>query len=322
MKTEKNLEKKQHGKTGFKAISSGYAFRCIKKNKGKYMFLLPGLILAILFGYIPLPGLYMAFVDYNPFRGIFGSPFVGLENIKSIFMIPEFFKAITNTLLLSGINLFLIFPLPIIFALLLNEVRCKTLKRLTQTFSYLPHFISTIAVVGIATTLYGGSGIVNDLRVALFGEETGRILFLGQQEFFVPNIVILTIWQSVGWNTVIYLSGISGIDPSLYEAAIVDGAGKMRQCWHITLPSLRTTIIMLFVLQVGQMFTSNFDLIYGLQNVFIDFEVISTVIYKQGITQGNYSVATAFSFVSGTLSVLLILGANYFSKKIDDTSLI
>ena len=305
-----------------KSLSSNYAVKSIKKNKGKYMFLLPGIILTIIFGYIPMPGLYMAFVDYNPFRGIFGSPFVGFENIKSIFMIPEFFKAITNTLLLSGINLILIFPLPIIFALLLNEVHCKTLKRLTQTFSYLPHFISTIAVVGIATTLYSGSGIVNDLRVALFGEDVGRVLFLGQQEFFVPNIVILTIWQSVGWNTVIYLSGISGIDPSLYEAAIVDGAGKMRQCWHITLPSLRTTIIMLFVLQVGQMFTSNFDLIYGLQNVFIDFEVISTVIYKQGITRGNYSVATAFSFVSGTLSVLLILGANYFSKKLDDTSLI
>ncbi|MBE7022925.1 MAG: sugar ABC transporter permease [Ruminococcaceae bacterium] len=322
MKTEKKFDEKQRGQTGLRAISSGYAFKCIKKNKGKYMFLLPGLILTIVFGYIPLPGLYMAFVDYNPFRGIFGSTFVGLENIKSIFMIPEFLKAITNTLLLSGISLFLIFPLPIVFALLLNEVSCRPLKRLTQTFSYLPHFISTIAVVGIATTLFSSSGIVNDLRISLLGEGTERILFLGQQSFFVPNIVILTIWQSVGWNTIIYLSGISGIDPSLYEAAIIDGAGKMRQCWHITLPSLRTTIIMLFVLQIGQLFTSNFDLIFGLQNVFIDFEVISTIIYKQGITQGNYSVATAFSFVSGTLSVLLILGANYLSKKLNDTSLI
>lgn len=322
MKTEKLNTKNNLKTTGFKAISSGYALRCIKKNKGKYLFLLPGIILTIVFGYISMPGLYMAFVDYNPFRGIFGSEFVGWDNIKAIFTIPEFSKAIVNTLLLSGINLLLIFPLPIIFALLLNEVRCKPLKRLTQTFSYLPHFISTIAVVGIATTLFSSSGIVNDIRVSLLGEDTERVLFLGQQSFFVPNIVMLTIWQSVGWNTIIYLSGISGIDPSLYEAAIVDGAGKFRQCWHITLPSLRTTIIMLFVLQIGQLFTSNFDLIYGLQNVFIDFEVISTIIYKQGITQGNYSVATSFSFVSGTLSVLLILGANYLSKKLNDTSLI
>ena len=305
-----------------KSLSQSYAVRCLKKNKTTYLFLLPAVILVFVFGYLPLPGLYMAFTDYNPFRGIFDSPFVGLKNIIDIFSIPEFSKSILNTIELSVLNLIIVFPLPIVFALLLNEVKSNIFKRFSQTVSYLPHFISTIAVVGIASTLYSSSGIVNDIRVALFGAETERILFLGQQNFFVPNVVILTLWQSLGWSSIVYLSTISGIDPSLYEAAIIDGASKWRQCWHITLPALSTTIILLFILKIGQFFTSNFDLIYGLQNVFIDFEVISTTIYKQGITQGNYSVATAFSFVTGFLSVILIMGANAVSKKINETSLL
>ena len=304
------------------SLSQSYAIRCLKKNKMTYLFLLPAIILVFIFGYLPLPGLYMAFTEYNPFRGIFGSPFVGFENIRTIFEIPELSKAIVNTMKLSALDLLIVFPTPIIFALLLNEIKSNVFKRFAQTVSYLPHFISTIAVIGIATTLYSASGIVNDVRVALFGEGTERILFLGQQSFFVPNVVILTLWQSVGWASIVYLSTLSGIDPSLYEAAIIDGAGKWRQCWHITLPCLSTTIILLFILRIGNFFSSNFDLIYGLQNVFIDFEVISPTIYKQGITQGNYSIATAFSFVTGFLSLVLILGANFISKKINDTSLL
>lgn len=322
MKIKRQNEICAQNKTTAKSRSQSYAVKCLKKNKMTYLFLLPGIILVFIFGYLPLPGLYMAFTDYNPFRGIFGSPFVGMKNIVDIFTIPEFSKAIVNTMKLSFLSLTINFPLPIVFALLLNEVTNKPFKRITQTVSYLPHFISTIAVVGIAATLYSSSGIINDIRVNLFGEATERILFLGQQNFFVPNIVILSLWQSVGWASIVYLSTISGIDPSLYEAAIIDGAGKWRQCWHITLPGLSTTIILLFILQIGQFFHSNFDLIYGLQNVFIDFEVISTIIYKQGITQGNYSVATAFSFITGFLSVLLIMGANFVSKKINETSLL
>jgi len=320
MSLKKDSDTYKH--SGRVPLSQTNAVKCLKKNKMTYLFLLPGMILAFVFGYLPLPGLYMAFVDYNPFRGILGSPFVGLRNIIDIFTIPEFSKAIVNTIKLSLFNLLIVFPIPIVFSLLLNEVKNKAFKRVTQTLSYLPHFISTIAVVGIASTLYSSSGIINDIRVALLGEDSQRILFLGQQWFFVPNIILLTIWQTMGWDSIVYLSTISGIDAELYEAAIVDGAGKWKQCWHITLPSLSTTIILLFILQMGSFFTSNFDLIYGLQNVFIDFEVISTVIYKQGITQGNYSVATAFSFVTGALSVLMIMGTNFISRKINDTSIV
>ena len=293
----------------------------IKQNKLIYIFLIPAFVLTFLFCYAPLPGLYMAFVDYNPFQGIFGSEFVGLANFKRIIELPELTGAVINTLKLSFLNILIVFPLPLIFALMLNEI-IGPFKRFVQTISYLPHFLSTIAVVGIASTIYSSSGIINDLRVAIHGPETERILFMSLQKLFVPNVIMLTIWQSLGWSSIIYLSAISGIDPSLYEAAILDGAGKWKQCWHITLPSLSTTIILLFILQIGNILNSNFDLIYGLQNVFVNFEVISTVVYKQGITQGNYSLATAFSFMSGTISLILVLGANYVSRKINNVSLI
>ena len=322
MKVKQKKDNVVQTKTTKTSWKQSEAVKCLKKNKMTYMFLIPGIILTLVFCYIPMGGLYIAFVDYNPFEGIMGSPFVGLENVKEIFQIPAMSKAIFNTLKLSLLNLALVFPLPLIFALLLNEIRNIRFKRFVQTVSYLPHFISTIAVVGIATTLYSSSGIINDIRVALFGAETERILFLSLQDFFVPNILILTVWQSIGWSSILYLSALSGIDPELYEAAVIDGAGKFRQCRHITLPCLSTTIIMLLVLQIGGLFTSNFDLIYGLQNTFIDFEVISTAVYKQGIENGNYPVATALSFLSGIMSLILILGSNYFSKKINDVSLI
>lgn len=179
-------------------LSKSYAMQSIKANKMTYLFLIPGAILTIIFGYLPLPGLYMAFVEYNPFRGIFGSPFVGLENIIEIFTMPDFVNAILNTIKLSVLNLLIVFPIPIIFSLMLNEVRNQAFKRVTQTLSYLPYFISTIAVVGIAMSIYSEAGILNDMRVSLFGPETERILFLSLQKLFVPNIVILTIWQTTG----------------------------------------------------------------------------------------------------------------------------
>ncbi|MBE7048827.1 MAG: sugar ABC transporter permease [Ruminococcaceae bacterium] len=305
-----------------KEKSQSYAIKCLKKNKMTYAFLIPAIVFTIIFCYIPLGGLYMAFVDYNPFKGIFGSPFVGLENIKTIFSMPALYGSILNTIWLSLLRMCVNFPLPIIFALLLNEVKNQKFKRITQTVSYLPHFLSSIAVVGIATTIYSSSGIINDIRAMIYGPDVQRILFLGQQNFFVPNIVILTAWQGLGWGTIIYLSAISGIDPELYEAAVIDGAGKFKQCWHITLPSISITIMLLFVLEIGNLLASNFDLIYGLQNPYINFEVISTVVYKQGITQGNYPVATAFSFINGLISLVLILIGNFISKKINDVSLI
>lgn len=297
------------------------AIRCIKKNKMLYLFLVPGIVLTLIFSYVPLPGLIISFMDYDMFAG-FKSPWVGLENFKEIFTIAEFTKSIKNTLWLSFLNILIGQPLPIIFALMLNELKNGYFKRFTQTVSYLPHFLSTIAVIGLATSIFSEYGIINDIRVALGGAGTERVLFLTLQKLFVPNLLFIGTWQGLGWNSIIYLAAISGVDSSLYEAAIVDGAGKLRQCWHITIPAISQTVIMLLILSIGGLFNSNFEMIYGLQNAYIDYEVISTVIYKQGITQGDYSISTAFGFLQGLISLVLVLGANWLSKKVDDVSIL
>ena len=284
------------------------------------MFLVPGILLTVLFSYAAMPGLLIGFMDYNYFLG-FKSPWVGLSNIVQILTTPDLNSAIVNTLILSIINLTIVFPLPIIFALMLNELKNGLFKRFTQTVSYLPYFLSTISIIGIATSTFSEYGIINDIKL-LFNPNAERTLYLTIQNLFVPNITALTVWQTLGWSSIIYLSTISGIDPTLYEAAAIDGAGKFKQCIHITIPSILPTVVLLFILQIGNLFKSNFDLIYGLQNPFINFEVISTVIYKQGITNGNYSISTAFGFIEGFISLILIFVANFISKKINDISII
>ena len=292
----------------------------LPKHFSLYMFLVPGILLTVLFSYAAMPGLLIGFMDYNYFLG-FKSPWVGLSNIIQIFTTPELNSAIVNTLILSIINLTVVFPLPIIFALMLNELRNGFFKRFTQTVSYLPYFLSTISIIGIATSTLGEYGIINDIKL-LFNPNAERTLYLTIQNLFVPNIIALTIWQTLGWSSIIYLSTISGIDPTLYEAAAIDGASKFKQCIYVTLPGILPTVVLLFILQIGNLFKSNFDLIYGLQNPFINFEVISTVVYKQGITNGNYSISTAFGFIEGFISLILIFFANFISKKINDISII
>lgn len=292
----------------------------VKKNKIAYLFLLPAVLSVLIFNYIPMPGMLLAFMDYDIFLG-FKSPWIGFENIKRLFEIPEFTQSIINTLKISLLNKAINDPLVIIFALMMNELKNGLFKRFTQTVSYLPHFLSTIAVVGIATSVMSYYGMLNDLRIWM-DADAQRVLWLTKQELFIPIIIFLGGWKGLGWGSIVYLATLSGIDPSLYEAAIIDGAGKARQCWHITLPGLSRVIIMCFIMGIGHLFSSNFDLIYSLQNPYIDFEVISTVIYKKGITQGNYHMSTALGFVQGMISMVLVLGTNKISKMINDVSIL
>jgi len=292
----------------------------MKRNKWAYLFILPAVISVLVFNYCTMPGMLIAFMDYDVFLG-FKSPWIGFENIKRLFAIPEFTQSIVNTLKISLLNKAINDPLVIIFALMMNELKNGLFKRFTQTVSYLPHFLSTIAVVGIATTVLSYYGMLNDLRIAM-DADAERVLWLTKQELFIPIIIFLGGWKGLGWGSILYLATLSGIDPSLYEAAIIDGAGKMRQCWHITLPGLSKVIIMCFIMGIGNLFSSNFSLIYGLQNPYIDFEVISTVIYKKGITQGNYHMSSALGFVQGMISMVLVLGTNWLSKKISDISIL
>ena len=282
--------------------------------------MIPGLVLTAVFSYAAMPGLLIGFMDYDYFLG-FKSPWVGLANIIEIFTTPDLNSAIVNTLILSLLNLVVVFPLPIIFSLLLNEIKNGFFKRFTQTVSYLPHFLSTISIIGLATSIFSEYGVINDIKLFI-NPDSQRTLYLTLQNLFVPNITMLTVWQTLGWSSIIYLSTIAGIDPTLYEAAVVDGAGKFKQCIYITLPSIMPTVVLLFILQIGNLFKSNFDLVYGLQNPYINFEVISTVIYKQGITNGKYDISTAFGFVEGFISLILIFTANFFSKKVNDISII
>lgn len=288
----------------------------VKKNKFVYFLLFPSVLLVVLFNYVPLWGLKIAFQDYNIYNPA-RSVWVGLSNFKFIINSNETILAILNTFYVSMLELVIGFPAPIIFALMLNELRDGFFKRLSQTISYLPHFMSWISVIGIATAMYAKYGPINDLIVFLTGNET-RTLFLAQQNWVVPNIIILGLWKSLGWSSIVYLAAISGVDASLYEAARLDGAGRLKQTWYITLPTILPTVIIMLIWRCGSLFMNNFELIYGLQNAYINFEVIQTIIFKQGIEGANYQMTTAFGLFQGLINFIILYFVNYFAKKTTD----
>ena len=305
---------------GEKMMKKKYFLKKLKRDKYQYVMLLPAFLVTLIFAYIPMFGLVMAFQNFSIFDGFLHSEWVGLDNFIKIFTQSKFTTAIWNTLLVSVLNLLICFPAPIILALLINELEHERFKKVTQTISYLPHFLSWISVVGLATVLLGRDGVINDFRMALGAAE--RVTFLSKQELFLPIIVLLNLWKETGWGTVIHLANLSSINPELYEAASVDGATRLQKIWFITLPHMIPTVMILLIFKMGTLFASNFELIYGLQNPFIDFEVISTIIYQTGIKSGNYSVSTAIGFAEGLIALLLVFGSNWFSKKTSGSGII
>jgi putative aldouronate transport system permease protein len=280
----------------------------------------PAALILLFFSYAPMGGLIMAFQDFSIFRGFQNSEWVGLENFITIFSQAKFTGAIFNTVLVSVMILVFTFPAPIILALLINEVKNKFFKRFVQTASYLPHFLSTLSVVGLVQLLFNRDGLINDILVATGAQE--RIMFLAKQEYFVWFLVGTNLWKEVGWSTIIHLANLTSINPDLYEAAEIDGAGYFAKLRYITIPHMLPTVVILLIFQLGKLFSSNFDLVYGLQNPFIDFEVISTIIYRTGIKNGNYSVSTAFGLVEGLVALALVLGSNKLAKKISGSGLL
>ena len=311
----------QRGHKALRLIERTKNLVYMRKNYGIYLMLLPAVLLTFVFAYLPMPGIMVAFKDYNIFKGPFGSPWSGLHNIYRVFELPGVVMSIWNTLSLSIYTLLIGFPAPIIFALLLNEMRSMWYKKVVQTISYLPYFLSWISVIGIAMNFYSLYGPINDLLAAINGPNTERTLFLANPSFFVPNILALTVWKGLGWDSIIYLAAITSIDPQLYEAAVIDGAGKLKQAWHITMPGLLPTTMILLILRMGGLFGSNFELVYGLQNPFINYEVISTIVYKMGIQQADYSLATAVGFLQGIVALVLTLMANKASKMASGTAI-
>ena len=293
-----------------------------KQDIFSYLLLFPALAIIFVFHYLPMPGIIVAFKDYDMFQGVLKSPWVGLTHIIDIFRIPALSMAVVNTLKLSLLTLVVGFPAPIVLALLINEIRGDGFKRVVQTMSYLPHFLSWISVVGLTYAMFANYGPINDLRVLLLGQGTERIMFLSKQELFMPIVLLLNVWKEVGWGTVVYLAAITSIDPGLYEAAYIDGASRFQQTIKITIPSILPTTIILLIFSLGGLFKSNFELIYGMQNPYINFDVISTIVYTTGIKDGNYSMAAALGFMEGLIALLLVLGSNYFSKKVSNIAII
>ncbi|PTM56568.1 ABC transporter permease [Desmospora activa] len=287
----------------------------IDRNKLLYLMILPGLIYFLIFKYAPMWGLVIAFQDYQPYLGVMGSEWVGLEHFRTLFSDPWFWTIFKNTLLLFLFNLLFFFPIPIILALMLNEVRLQFFKRTVQTMVYIPHFMSWVIIVSISfVMLTKDGGIINDL-IAMLGFE--KINFLLSSEWFRPMYILQVIWREAGWGTIIYLAAIAAVDPQLYEAARMDGAGRFRQIWHITLPAIRSVIVILLILKIGDILELGFEHVYLLLNPMNRdvAEIFDTFVYTTGLQQGNYSYSAAVGFFKSIIGLILVVLANRLAKK-------
>ncbi|MFB7251373.1 ABC transporter permease [Microbacterium sp. NPDC056234] len=283
--------------------------------KWLYLLLLPGIIYFVLFRYWPMYGAIIAFKDYVPFLGIQDSPWVGLAHFEDFFSSPDFPRLLANTLILALLSLVIAFPLTIIVALLLNEMRLIVLKRTVQTLIYIPHFLSWTVVASLTYLLFAlDIGPLFQLINGLLGTDVN---FLADPAWFRPIIVLQDIWKNTGWGTIIFLAALAGVDQAQYEAAIIDGAGRFQRVWHITLPSIAPTVVVMLVLQMGQVLNTGFEQIYLMTNSLNRSvaDVFDTYVYFMGITQGSYSYSTAVGLFKAVVGVVLIFGANWLAKR-------
>ncbi|MFR3184291.1 MAG: ABC transporter permease [Ruminococcus sp.] len=293
----------------------------MKKNWILYAMILPVAIYYIIFAYAPMYGIQLAFKDYQVKEGIMGSPWVGLEHFIRFFKSYNFGQLLKNTIGISVYSLLVGFPIPIIFALMLNYLRNKFLKKTVQMVSYAPYFISTVVMCGmIAIFMNPDTGILNVIR-NFFGMES--VDFLAKPEWFKDIYVWTGVWQGMGWSSIIYISALSGVDYQLHEAAIMDGATKIQRMIHVDLPSIRPTIIMLLILQIGSLMNVGFEKVFLLQNTLNKSaaSVISTYTYEVGLINSDYGYSTAVGLFNSLINVILIVGANQICKKLADESL-
>lgn len=285
-----------------------------QKNKWKYILVIPVILFFILFHYKPMYGIIIAFKKYKPNRGIWGSAWVGLKYFEDFFSDYYFFRVVRNTFLISLYSLVWGFPMPILLALLLNELRVKWFKRAVQTISYIPHFISMVVICGLIRHFALSGGVFNDI-IALFGGE--RVPLLQKPEYFRTIYVASSIWQEVGWSSIIYLAALTGVDPQLYEAAEIDGAGRLKQTWHITLPGITPVIIMLLILQMGNMLNVGYEkclLLYN-ESTYETADIISTYVYRKGLIDANFSYSTAVGLFNSVVNMVFLVGTNWISNK-------
>ncbi|MFR5634695.1 MAG: ABC transporter permease [Monoglobales bacterium] len=290
------------------------------RNRSLYVLVLPVVIFYILFNYKPIYGAIIAFQDYVPRLGISGSEWVGLANFKRFFSDIYFGRLMKNTLLLSVYDILFGFPAPIILALLLNEIHNKFFKNVTQTITYLPHFISMIVVCGMLTDFSLSTGLFNDI-IEFFGGE--RHPLLQDPKLYRTIYIASGIWQQVGWGTIIYLSALAGVDSQLYEAAEIDGATKWKQTLHVTLPGIAPTIITMFILKIGKLMSMGYEKTILLYNpsTFETADIISSYVYRIGLLEQDWSYSTAIGLFNSVINFVLLILANKLSKKFSETSL-
>lgn len=292
----------------------------VVQNRQLYVLLFPTLLFYLVYCYLPMFGNIMAFQDYNLAQGITGSEWVGFEHFKDFLTDSYFWRLIRNTLSINILGLIFSFPAPIILALLLNEIKCETYKKSVQVITYMPHFISMVVIAAMVLDFVSADGIINDIR-ELFGLE--KVMFMTNPDNFYPIYIISDIWQTVGWGSIIYIAALSGLDQQLYEAATTDGAGRFQKLWHITIPGILPTIMILLILRIGQMLDVGFEKVMLLYNetIYEKADVISTYVYRRGIKDMEYSYSTAVGLFNSVFNFLLLVFANQLSRKLTDSSL-
>ena len=291
----------------------------VVRDKWLYLLILPGMLFMLIFRYIPIFGNVIAFMDFNPYN-MWNSTWVGFDQFIKLFNKPAFMQTFYNTLYISILKMVCGFPIPIILALMMNEMRNMKFKKVAQTLLYLPHFISLVVICGLISNFTASTGVINQV-LSFFGFEPKT--FLMDPKLFHPLFVISDIWQSVGWGSIVYLSAISGIDPGLYEAASIDGAGRFRRIWHITLPALIPTITVLFIMRIGNIMNLGYEKIILLYNPTImeTADIISTFTYRRGLLDADYGFSTAVGMFNSLVNFVILFVANKLSRKLTGESL-
>ncbi len=292
----------------------------IRRDRWLYALLVPGVVYFLVFKYLPMWGVVMAFENYVPFSGVFGSEWVGMKWFGYFFSSPAWTRYLANTLVLSLMNIVFYFPAPIILALLLNEMQSLRYKKVLQTLLYVPHFISIVIVVSITFVIFGSSGIIYRLTEKMLGQP---IKYLSDPGVFRWMIIGQTVWKETGWGTIIFLAALTNVDVQLYEAAMVDGAGRLRRLWHITLPAIRSTIVLMLILRMGSMLDTGYDHLILMANS-LNRNVSQTLdvfVYEQGLKNGQYSYASAVGLMKAVVSVTLVVSANKIAHALGEQGL-
>ena len=299
--------------SGAGRIAAGW--RYFSEKKYLYLLLFPGTAFVIVFNYLPMYGVIIAFKDFSFSKGILGSPWNGFANFKYLFGMSDFFRVVSNSIIVSVMRWLVTFPLPIFLAICINEIPWKPYKRVTQTLIYLPYFISWIVISGILINFLSPSwGVVNNILKQYLGMKA--IFFLGEDKYFRGIVILTSVWKNTGWDTIVYLAAITAISPELYEAAFVDGANRLQRIVHVLLPGIRSTILVIMLLNIGNILNNGFEQMYALQNNnnLRVSEVFETFTYKLGMISGRFSFATTVGLFTGLLGTALLLSANRIAK--------